>query len=68
MLVEHSVSDIKGYAEQSGSLAHREMQPRHLPVLSVHTHRKRRHSFRGAGPVARASCVVFLTGRRYLNG
>jgi hypothetical protein len=65
--MEHSVGDIKSYAEQSGSLARRKTQPRHLPVLSVHTYRERRYGFGSAGLVARASCEAFLRGRRYLN-
>ena len=55
-------------AEKALSLAHRETQPRHLPVLSLHAYREWRHGFRNAGPVARAFCVAFLRGRGYQNG
>ena len=57
--MEYSVGDISGYAEQAGCLAHRETQPRHLPILSVHTHRKRRAVQRGRSVgVAELNAVV----------
>jgi hypothetical protein len=66
--VKYCIGDIMCDAEQSRSLAHSETQPRHLPVLSVHAHRQRRHRFQSTLPIARASGRDFLKERTYLNG
>ena len=62
------IRDIRGYAEQSGGLAHRETEPRHLSVSPCTRTRKRRQSIMSVGPVVRVSFGAFLTRRSHLNG
>jgi hypothetical protein len=61
-ILEHSIRDVRRYAKQSGSLANRETQPRHLPVLASHANRERRHRIEMQSRVARAGLAyVFDT-------